>query len=181
MKQKANLTELAEQQITAAFECHTLPKGHFLFRQDELCTHLFFLEKGLARVYSLNESGKDITAWFTLAGSFTTAIDSFYQNIPTMNNCELLEKSVVYSLSYAQMQEMLNKNIHLARFAFHVVFEIAKRMTEHISSLKFQTAQERYQALLSESPLISQKVQLSYIASYLGISPETLSRLRSEK
>ncbi|MGD9976445.1 MAG: hypothetical protein AB7S54_00725 [Bacteroidales bacterium] len=79
------------------------------------------------------------------------------------------------------MEIMLEKNHNMAKFAFHALYEIAKKMTEFIISIKFQTAQERYKTLLQDYPFIFQRVQLSYIASYLGITPETLSRLRAEK
>lgn len=181
IKLKVNLSAETEQELITVFQRKELPKGHFLFREGEQCRHIFFIEKGLARIYYTTERGKEITTGFAANEAFSTAIDSFYENIPSQNNCELLEDSIVYSISYSQMEELMNKNQYMTKFAFHAVFEIAKRMSSFITSIKFQTAQERYHNLLAESPYIFQKVQLSYIASYLGITPETLSRLRAEK
>ena len=138
-------------------------------------------KKGLARIYYNTRSGKEITAWFFAENSFLTAHDSFYQQKPAPSCCELLEDSVVYSLKYTDMQAMLNENHDMAKFAFHAVFELAKKLTEFINGIKFQSAEERYNALMFNYPNIFQRARLGHIASFLGITQETLSRIRAGK
>ena len=179
--QKASLSKEAEQKIVTAFEQSNYRKGDFLFRQNELCRHIYFIEKGLARFYYSNEKGKEITTWFGEENQFVTAIDCFYQHLPTRNNCELLEDSVIFSISFSKLENMLNQNQDFSKFAFYVLFEITRKLAEISSSIKSETAQQRYQTLLQESPEIFNRIQLNHIASFLGITPETLSRLRSEK
>jgi len=179
IKSIANLSPQAEKNLSAVFQRDEFPKGHLLFRQGEVCRHIYYIEKGLARIYYNSSSGKEITAWFFAENSFLTAHDSFYQRKASPGYCELLEDSVVYSLKYTDMESMLNENHDLAKFAFHAVFELAKKLTEFINGIRFQSAKERYNALMHNYPNIFQRVKLGHIASFLGITQETLSRIRA--
>jgi CRP/FNR family transcriptional regulator, anaerobic regulatory protein len=181
IKSTVSLSTQAEEKISTIFRRHEFPKGHLLFRQGETCHHIFFIGKGLARVYYITDSGKEITAWFFAENTFLTAHDSFYQKKPARNYCELLEDSVVYSLSFSDMEEMLKENHEMAKFAFHTVYELAKKLTEFINGIKFQSAEDRYNALMQNYPNIFQRAKLGHIASFLGITQETLSRIRSGK
>jgi CRP-like cAMP-binding protein len=180
-KKKANLSDEAEKIVQATFIREELPQGHFLFKRDEICRHIFFIEQGFARVYYFSESGREITAEFFSENSFITAIDSFYHHKPTKDYCVLTEDSVVYSISYSEFKTLFGKHHEIAKFGFHVIFNMAKEMTEYISNLKFQTAEDKYNALLAKNPNILQRVSLGNIASYLGITQETLSRIRGGK
>jgi CRP/FNR family transcriptional regulator, anaerobic regulatory protein len=180
IKSIAKISAEAEKKITSAFKREELPKGHLLFAEGEVCRHIYFIEEGGARAYYISSNGRDITAWFFPKSSFLTAVDSFYHNTPTNIYCELLEDSVVYSIKYSDFEEMMSTNSDMAKFSFHVVFELAKLLTEFIINLKFQTAEERYTALVKKYPAILQRVSLGHIASFLGITQETLSRIRGK-
>jgi CRP-like cAMP-binding protein len=177
----ANLSGESESKLSNILQRDEFPKGHFLFRQGEVCRHIYYIERGLARVYYNTSNGKEITAWFFAENSFLTAHDSYYQHKPAPGNCELLEDSVIYSLKYTDMEAMLNENHDMAKFAFRTVFELAKRLTEFINGIKFQSAHERYNALMQNYPNIFQRAKLGHIASFLGITQETLSRIRGGK
>jgi CRP/FNR family transcriptional regulator, anaerobic regulatory protein len=179
-----NISELSlqtDQRISPYLRRDEFPKGHHLFRQGDICHHIFFIEKGLARLYYTTDSGKEITAWFFPDNSFLAAIDSINQHKPTHEYCELLEDSVVYSIKYSDVELMLNENHDLAKFAFHAVFELTKKLSEFISGTKFQSAEDRYKALMQEYPSIFQRAKLGHIASFLGVTQETLSRIRASK
>ena len=181
IKSIAGLSDQALLKIGDIFIRDEFRKGHFLYRQGEICQHIYYIEKGLARDYYLTEGGKEITQWFFADNNFLTAVDSFYLHKPTLVYCELLEDSVVYSLKYSEMEAMLNENHEMARFAFHTVFELARMLSSYISAMKFQSAEERYNALMKEYPRIFQRAKLGHIASFLGITQETLSRIRAGK
>jgi CRP-like cAMP-binding protein len=173
--------EETAHKISLLFQRDEFPKGHFLYRQGEICQHIYYIEKGIARVYYLTEGGKEITQWFFAENNFLTAVDSFYHHKPTQVTCELLEDSIVYSLKYSEMEAMLNENHEMARFAFHTAYELARMLSSYISAMKFQSAVERYNALMKEYPRIFQRAKLGHIASFLGITQETLSRIRAGK
>lgn len=86
-----NLSEKSELEINSVFIREEFNKGHFLYRAGEVCHHIYYIEKGLARVYYNTPNGKEITQWFFPENSFLTAVDSFYNRKPTMVYCELLE------------------------------------------------------------------------------------------
>jgi CRP/FNR family transcriptional regulator, anaerobic regulatory protein len=179
IKNFVNLTSEEEQEIGSLFHRKELPRGHLLFQQGDICHHAYFLEKGLARYYYYSDKGKEITGWFFAENQFIAALDSFRKHKPTNNYCELLEDSIIYSISYSHFEEMINKSHAMAKFFFRVMYWGASKLAEPI--YQFQTAEERYKILLQDYPFLFQRVKLCYIASYLGITPETLSRLRAEK
>ena len=180
-KNIASLSAESEKTIITAFKREELSKGHFLFQQEDICRHIYFIEQGFARTYNISDSGREITNWFFPENSFLTAINSFYNSSPARDFCILTEDSIVYSMAYADFNRILDEHPELARFCFAVLFELAKQMTEYINSSKFQTAEGRYLELVKTHPTILQRASLGHIASFLGITQETLSRIRAKK
>ena len=170
-----------EKEFFTCFKMKRYEKGSFLFKQGQICKEIFFIEKGFARNFYYNSSGKEITAWFFAEESVVTAIDSFYYKKETPENCELLEDSVVYVISLNELETLVNQNHDFARIAFYFLLSIVSQANEYIVNLKLQTAKDKYKSLLSSNPDIFQRASLTHIASFLGITRETLSRLRSEK
>ncbi len=180
MNNNFKLSDSFEEELKNLFEPKVFSKGDHLFRQGEICRQMFFIEKGIVRVYYYSFSGKDITAWFSAENNLLTAIDSFYYHKPTNDYCEVLEDSIIYTINISDFEGILNSEKG-ARLAFYILYEVTRKMTEYITSIKFQTAEERYKALIKDYPTILQRASLGHIASYLGITQETLSRIRANK
>lgn len=179
IKDYVKYTESFKAELENLFTMKEFSKGDHLFRQGEVCRHLFYIKKGLVRVYFNSSNGKEITLWFSSEDSLLTAIDSYYLNKPTRDNCEALEDLVVYTISQSQLENLLNDKKG-AQIAFYIVYEVARKMADLNDSIRFRSAEERYTSLMSNYPTLLQRVSLGQIASYLGITQETLSRIRGK-
>jgi CRP/FNR family transcriptional regulator, anaerobic regulatory protein len=173
LRQTDSLNKILEDQ----FEEKSFCKGDFLYKQGDICRHLFYIQKGLVRVYYISASGKEITSWFAAENMVVTDLNSFYYHKPASDFCEILEESIVIPVNYSKLELLLDSH-HGARLAFYVLYEATLKLTEYINRIKFQSARERYETLIQDYPSITQRTSLSHIASYLGITQETLSRIR---
>lgn len=157
----------------------TFPKNHLLHREGNVCHHLYLIEKGIARSYYYKD-GKDVTAHFAMEGGTITAIDSFIQRKRSKYNIELLEESVVAFVSREDVDAWLDQHPAHERPVRLFMEQIYIDLAERTEDLLFYGAQERYTRLIKNNPSLLQRVSLGHIASYLGITPETLSRVRSQ-
>lgn len=181
IKQTNHLSVAEEKEFLAHVKSRVYKKGEFLFKEGDYCRKIYIVESGLARLYYFSEQGKEVTVWLSVDNYYVTAVDSFMKEMPTRNYCEALEDSIVYEVSQDSFEQLINTSHALAKFSFRTLFDLTTQLINNIDSLKFQTAKEKYVRLQNQQPSIFQKVPLQYIASYLGITPETLSRLRAEK
>lgn len=179
LKKIAKLSDSSEDVLSNLFEQKEISKGDHLFKEGELCRYLFYIKKGLVRIYYYSDKGKEITLWFSSEDTLVTAIDSFYLHKPTRDYCIALEDLVVYTITQSQLETLLNSEKG-AQIVFHIMYEVTRKMAELNESTRFRTAEERYTSLISNYPAILQRVSLGQIASYLGITQETLSRIRGK-
>lgn len=154
-------------------------KNDVLLQQGQTCRYLYHLERGLARGFYY-QNDKDITSWLAFEGDIVTSMYSFIRQKPGYEGIELLENAVLYAISYPDLQELYTR--------FPAMNTAGRLLTEHyyveleerLASLQFRTAKERYEYLLEKQPQVIQRVSLGHVASYLGITPETLSRIRGQ-
>ena len=179
LRDNQKYSDSLREELNGLFILEKYSKGDLLFKQGDICQHLFYIKKGLVRIYYYPDNGKEITLWFASEESLVTAIDSFYLNKPTRDYCTALEDLDVYSISHSQLDTLLN-NKEGAQIAFYLLYEATKKMADLIESIRFRSAEERYKSLIGSNPAILQRVSLGQIASYLGITQETLSRIRGK-
>lgn len=168
----------ARTAIGESFEKITLAKNSFLVTEGKACHHLYFLEQGALRGF-YNTDGKEITHWFAFENDFVTSFHSFITGEPAVENIQLLEGSILWSISKDVLTDLLNRFHEIERLVRIAYEKYYIRLEERFVNAHFKTAKERYHDLLLQSPHIIERVSLGHIASYLGISQETLSRIRS--
>jgi CRP-like cAMP-binding protein len=156
----------------------TLSKNEFLVQEGKRCRHLYFVEQGALRGY-YNLEGKEITHWFAFEQDFVTSFYSFITEKPAVENIQLLENSVLWAISKDNFNHLLDDHQDLERMLRKAYENYYIRLEERFVNAHFRTASERYQDLLQQTPHLIERVPLGFVASYLGISQETLSRVRS--
>ncbi|TDU40099.1 CRP-like cAMP-binding protein [Gelidibacter sediminis] len=164
--------------IQSHFKKETVSKSQLLVNQGDICKTLYFIEQGMGRSFYTNENGKEITQWFFGVGKFMTSADSFFQQTPSLYNLEVLVDSVVFSISKKDIDQLFAKYHKMEKLGRLVTTEMLTKIVNKLNAIQFQTAKERYDYMLAEFPDIVHQVPLGHIASYLGMTQETLSRIR---
>lgn len=156
-----------------------VPKGHILLKASKVENYIYFLVKGIARAFSLiNE--RELTFWFGQEGSIILSYNSYIHGKPGYENIELLEDSKLFKLSISKIQQLYLEHIEIANWGRKLAeFELLKT-EELFISRQISSATERYRKLLRTQPELLQRVRLGLIASYLGVTQVSLSRIRSE-
>lgn len=154
-------------------------KGDFLLRQDEICRHSFTIDEGVLRKFYLND-GKEVTTEFFFKNDIAVSFDSYSQQKPSKEFIQALTDTTVSQTEYSRFQSIKTQFSKLVELDLllteYYVMWLEKRLFE------FHTldATQRYLHLINDQAHIVQNIPLTYIASYLGISLETLSRIRAK-
>jgi len=177
---KVKLTPEECDAVDKAFHVEHHCKGSILIQPDSLSQKVMFIEKGLLRTfYVFND--KDITHFFFDENSLLATIESIFFNKPDPYGRQALEDCVLRTIHFREFAKLTNQIVNMKEFAFLVTVDVCKLFADRIFSLQFQNAQERYSTLLQTNPSILLRAPLGYIASYLGITQQTLSVIRSKK
>jgi CRP-like cAMP-binding protein len=169
-----------EEVLNGAFKRESFPKGTQLLQPGNFSTKVFFIEKGLARTFYIKEE-KDITHHFFAEDSFMMPIESIFYNTPSSYGVELIEKSIVRTASYPAIEKFIEQSPALEKLIRVLLIDVLKDFSDRLYALQFQSAQQRYASMLANYPDILLRAPLGHIASYLGITPQTLSVIRAQK
>jgi len=143
-----------------------------------VCNQIYFLEKGLLRYFVWKED-KEITKYFTEAPYTFTAQQSFNQQMPSKEGIAAIESSTLWCIDRQDSQALWQLE-SWAAFIKKLIEEVRSYTDDIIEDLLSKTAEERYAYLLDHEPQLVQRVPLKYLASYLGIAPQSLSRIRKQ-
>lgn len=178
-EQIIHLQESEWQFIAAHFNSKVFSKNDIISKQGETERFLSFIESGIVRFY-IPDNENELTFNFSFDKEFTCAYDSFLTQTPSEYELQALTKTVVWQISFEDLQKVYvhtTAGNYLGRFASEQLF-LAKSKRE-LSLLKYN-AKERYLRLFYEKPAILKFIPLKYIASYIGITPQGLSRIRRQ-
>lgn len=175
-----SISKTLETEINAISKPLHIAKGKTLINIDERCHSLYFITKGLVRGYYFDE-GKEITNWFAQEEEFATCFYAFIACKPSFEIIQTLEECELTELNYTALQNLYLKFPETERIGRLITENYYIKLEERILNLQFKTAKERYAKLLSSKPSLLQRASLGQIATYLGITQETLSRIRAEQ
>lgn len=174
------LSPEVKERITASFELVNLKKGEKLLSEHQRARYLYFVEKGLLHNY-YHHDGRQISSWFYAENAFVTAWHSFYTQKPSYEGIECLEDCTLLRISHADYQTLIADFYTFGNFARLLAEEMLAFLDEFSKAWSFLSARDKYALLRQHFPSIELRVKLGLIASFLGISQETLSRIRAGK
>ena len=169
-----------QQDLIASSKMNTFKRSEIVIREGQFSKKAYLIMQGCARAYYLKD-GRDISDWFTFENQFMASIVSFFSEEPSPHYVEFVEDSIVLEFSKDTLDHLSNKHRDLERLISKVVTETMLGLCERLYTIQFNKAEERYKHLISIQPDITQRIPLTHIASYLGITLETLSRIRHPK
>lgn len=175
-----NITPMADsdwQLFSSKLQEVELKKHSILLKLGEVEKYMYFISKGIVRYYIPKEE-TDLTFGFLFENEFVTGYDSFLTQTPSEYQIETLADSILWRISLKELEEVYEKtssgNIIGRKMAEKMFLIKSKREL----SLLSRTAEERYLDLFSDRPKLLQQIPLKYIASYIGVTPQALSRIR---
>jgi CRP-like cAMP-binding protein len=153
------------------------PKGRILSRAHTVSAQVYFIEQGLARTYYY-KGDKQVTDWLSAEGEFTGSMSSYLTQQPDRRQVELLEPSLLWAVPFWELDQLYRTDHAIERLGRLLVSHGLVLLQQRFDELHFATAAERYENLRQRHPTLLQRVPLSMLASYLGMTQETLSRIR---
>lgn len=180
LQDKVSFSRDVSEEVDALFVRKEYNKGHQLLPVNNRSEKLYFIESGLARSYYYKDQ-KDITYLFFGENKFYLSIHNVFYGTPAPYGLELLEKSVICTVEYAAIAGCIDRSPGLQNFSRMLLVELLKEASDRIHAIQFQSARERYESLLHTHPDILLRAPLGHIASYLGITQQTLSVIRAAR
>ena len=175
----SNYVFLPEQDweaIAKVIQPKTYSKGSLLLQAGSICNTFSFLETGLLR-FSILKGGEDVTKFFTVAPYAFTSQYSFSNRLPSRENIEALEESLIWEVSYEASNQLLALN-SWNTFVRKLIQEVQHFTERILEEAQNETAENRYLDLLENRADLVKRVSLKHLASYLGVTPQSLSRIR---
>jgi CRP-like cAMP-binding protein len=165
--------------IGSYFHPQLLQKGDFFLRSGRPCDRLAFVASGMIRLF-LDTGDKEVTQWITTKNYFTTDLSSFMFNKPARWNMQALEDSEIWIIHITDYQRLREVVPRWKEFENLLLIHCFVILEERIFAHLYMTAEERFQHLFIQQPELFNRVPLQYLASMLGMTPETLSRMRKK-
>ena len=174
----APLSPESRESLQDCISVKKVPKGDHVLKFGETCRHIYFVHKGFVRIFYYKD-GKDITEWFADEKQFFFSIRSYFEQRPSKLIIEALEDCEIIRLSKEGQDRLRQSNLEISNLIISFYSGSLIHSQKRMESMQFENAASRYQNLLSQQPNILKKVPLQHIASFLGITQETLSRIRA--
>ncbi len=176
--QKVPLTEKEQSLIKDHLSVKKLRKKQYLLQEGDVSKTIAFVEKGALRSYTVGNNGVEHIVQFAIEGWFISDLYSFLTGEPSTMNIDAIEDSELVLISKSANDELLKQCAKYESFTRQLMTGAYLAMQKRLHSIISQTIEERYESFMSLYPHIAQRVPQHMIASYLGLTPETLSRVR---
>jgi CRP-like cAMP-binding protein len=163
--------------VISLFKERTYKKGDFFLEEGKICKQVGFVTKGLLRYY-INHDGEDKTYDFAQEHNFVCNYESFIPRTPSTKNIQALEDCEILQISYDDLQLFYKSISQAERFGRLVIEQVFIQTLQDLSSFYTDTPEIRYEKILRKHPDLLQRMSQYHIASYVGVKPQSLSRIR---
>ena len=153
-------------------------KNEKILSEGEVCENIYWIVKGLVRQFYY-KNGKELTEYMTTENNIVMSIESLFKEEPTRQQIQALEPTILFALPKNLLEREAVRNVNIQMLYRKILEESLIISQVHADMLRFESAQERYAKLVKRSPQLVLRAPLVYIASYLQMTPETLSRVRT--
>jgi len=167
-------------ELTVDFEYFLFPKHSFLIKENKIIKQTYFLETGYIRSFTFDKDGLEVTTNVYSAPCFVNDFFSFFKQLPAKQNFQTLTSCEGWAMSLENVEKYFHNTQEFREFGRLLVLNHYELLNERILDMVKISAESRYLKLLSNNPDVFQNVQLKIIASYLGITDTSLSRIRKE-
>lgn len=178
LNQITHLDQKEADLVKHSFKPFTISKGNYFLKAGNINKHIGFINKGLVR-YFVNKDGKEATFIFSKEGDFIADYQSFSQHKPTIQNIQAIEDCELLIIDYKSVQHFFNSTQngnYLGRIIIENRFDI---MVNQLLSIYLHSQEERYKKFVETYSDLTQRIPQYLIASYVGVQPESLSRMRN--
>jgi CRP-like cAMP-binding protein len=166
--------------IVTFFEEKEVNKNDFLLSEGKVCNEYCFLEKGFMRAYTFDHEGNDVTTAFYSNNQVVCELFSFFKRLPAKESIQALTDCKLYFITFEQLQIIFHAMPEFREFGRTILVNSYTQLKERMLGMIQLTAEQRYATLIKTNPDIFQNASLKYIASYLGITDTSLSRIRKD-
>jgi CRP-like cAMP-binding protein len=153
-------------------------KGEIVLAEGDTCQNIYWIVKGLLRQYYY-KNNKELTEYMAAENTIMMSIESLFKEKPSMQIIQALEPTLIYAMPKAELEAVAMRSVNIQILYRKILEESLIISQQRADMLRFESAQDRYQKLVKSAPQLVLRAPLVYIASYLQMTPETLSRVRT--
>lgn len=153
-------------------------KNEMILKECDICENIYYVDKGLVRQFYF-KNGKEVTEHLGVDRSIIMCIESLFREVPTHLQIEALEPTTVYAMPKKKLEEVALHNVNIQILYRKILEESLILSQVHADLVRFETAQDRYKKLCKLNPQVVLRAPLVFVANYLQMTPETLSRVRA--
>lgn len=175
------ISEATQKALERFISIEKHPKKAFLVQEGKVNTTLYFIQKGCVREFYTNSEGVEYSTWFGFEHDFVINVRSFFTQQPSKKSIQTIEESIVYQITHEDIYTLYNLFPDFERVGRILVEQYLIQLDETIEQIQTPNALLRYEKLVKDHANILQRVPLTMIASHLGITLETLSRIRAKR
>jgi CRP-like cAMP-binding protein len=174
------ISQQTAEEIAVMFVPKEINRNEFLFKEGRVCNEYFFLEQGFIRAFAHDTEGNDVTTHFYSGNQVVFEVSSFFNRTVSKENFQAVIDCSGYYITYEQLNNIFHSLPEFREFGRAILVRGFSSLKTRTLSMITETAEQRYDALLKTHPEIFQHAALKHIASYLGITDTSLSRIRKE-